>query len=291
MKKSWNYHSFTLFLLAPWILVFVSIWLYPLIYSAFLSFHEYNSLTGEATFIGLGNYTAVFQDDLFWHSLKVSSIFTLGTVPISTALALLLAILLNSKLAMFKNFFRSILFLPSVTSIVVLALIFTNLYAKDGYLNLLLQAVNIPTPAKGWLLEPSTALYSIMAMDVWIATGYYMVLFLAGLQAISNDLYESARLAGASAWQQFRMITLPLLKPTLTFVLIINTIKSLQIFVEIIIMTKGGPLKSTTTVVYQIFKYAFDKTDMMGYASAIAYLLFLILIVISYLQTKLLQEK
>lgn len=291
MKKSLNYHSFTLFLLAPWILVFVSIWLYPLIYSAFLSFHEYNSLTGEATFIGLGNYTAVFQDDLFWHSLKVSSIFTLGTVPISTALALFLAILLNSKLAMFKNFFRSILFLPSVTSIVVLALIFTNLYAKDGYLNLLLQAVNIPTPAKGWLLEPSTALYSIMAMDVWIATGYYMVLFLAGLQAISNDLYESARLAGASAWQQFRMITLPLLKPTLTFVLIINTIKSLQIFVEIIIMTKGGPLKSTTTVVYQIFKYAFDKTDMMGYASAIAYLLFLILIVISYLQTKLLQEK
>lgn len=291
MKKSLNYHSFTLFLLAPWILVFVSIWLYPLIYSAFLSFHEYNSLTGEATFIGLGNYTAVFQDDLFWHSLKVSSIFTLGTVPLSTALALFLAILLNSKLAMFKNFFRSILFLPSVTSIVVLALIFTNLYAKDGYLNLLLQAVNIPTPAKGWLLEPSTALYSIMAMDVWIATGYYMVLFLAGLQAISNDLYESARLAGASAWQQFRMITLPLLKPTLTFVLIINTIKSLQIFVEIIIMTKGGPLKSTTTVVYQIFKYAFDKTDMMGYASAIAYLLFLILIVISYLQTKLLQEK
>lgn len=291
MKKSWNYHSFTIFLLAPWILVFVSIWLYPLIYSAFLSFHEYNSLTGEATFIGFGNYSAVFQDDLFWHSLKVSSIFTLGTVPISTALALLLAILLNSKLAMFKNFFRSILFLPSVTSIVVLALIFTNLYAKDGYLNLLLQAMNIPTPAKGWLLEPSTALYSIMAMDIWIATGYYMVLFLAGLQAISNDLYESARLAGASAWQQFRMITLPLLKPTLTFVLIINTIKSLQIFVEIIIMTKGGPLKSTTTVVYQIFKYAFDKTDMMGYASAIAYLLFLILIVISYLQTKLLQEK
>lgn len=291
MKKSWNYHSFTIFLLAPWILVFVSIWLYPLIYSAFLSFHEYNSLTGEATFIGFGNYSAVFQDDLFWHSLKVSSIFTLGTVPISTALALLLAILLNSKLAIFKNFFRSILFLPSVTSIVVLALIFTNLYAKDGYLNLLLQTMNIPTPAKGWLLEPSTALYSIMAMDIWIATGYYMVLFLAGLQAISNDLYESARLAGASAWQQFRMITLPLLKPTLTFVLIINTIKSLQIFVEIIIMTKGGPLKSTTTVVYQIFKYAFDKTDMMGYASAIAYLLFLILIVISYLQTKLLQEK
>ncbi len=291
MKKSWNYHSFTLFLLAPWILVFVSIWLYPLLYSAFLSFHEYNSLTGDSTFVGLGNYSAVFQDDLFWHSLKVSGIFTLGTVPISTALALFLAILLNSKLAMFKNFFRSILFLPSVTSIVVLALIFTNLYAKDGYLNLLLQAVSIPTPSKGWLLEPNTALYSIMAMDIWIATGYYMVLFLAGLQAISNDLYESARLAGASAWQQFRMITLPLLKPTLTFVLIINTIKSLQVFVEIIIMTKGGPLKSTTTVVYQIFKYAFDKTDMMGYASAIAYLLFIILIVVSYLQTKLLQEK
>jgi multiple sugar transport system permease protein len=288
--KSKSYKFFTFFLISPWLLILTTIWLYPLLYSAYLSTLDYNSLTSESTFIGLKNYFDVLQDNMFWHSLKISSIFTLVTVPLSTILALAIALMLNSKLAKFKNFFRAIYFLPSITSIVVLALIFTNIYSKDGYLNLLLNSLNLPYPERGWLLNENTALIAIMAMDIWISTGYYMVLFLAALQTVSQDYYDNARLSGATFFQQLRMITLPLIKPTLLFVLIINTIKSLQVFVEIIVMTKGGPLKSTTTVVYQVFKYAFDNVNLMGYASAISYILFFILIIASFIQTSILKE-
>jgi multiple sugar transport system permease protein len=131
-----------------------------------------------------------------------------------------------------------------------------------------------------------------MAMDVWISAGYYMILFLAGLQTIPKDLYEAARLAGALAWQQFIRITLPLLRPTMTFVVVINTIKSFQVFVEIYVMTKGGPTPGdTTTLVYQVFVNAFEKSDMMGYASALAYSIFILLIILSLLQMKLVGEK
>jgi multiple sugar transport system permease protein len=125
-----------------------------------------------------------------------------------------------------------------------------------------------------------------MAMDVWISAGYYMVLFLAGMEAIPKDLYESAELIGANAWQQFRRITLPLLRPTLLFVVVINSIKSFQVFVEVYVMTKGGPLGATSTLVYEVYHQAFEQSDSMGYASAIAYLIFLILMVVSLLQMR-----
>ena len=148
--------------------------------------------------------------------------------------------------------------------------------------------LNMPYPARGWLLEPGTALLSIMAMDVWISSGYYMVLFLAAMQTIPEDLYDAARLAGANAVQQFFRITLPMLRPTLLFVIVINTIKSFQIFIEIFVMTKGGPLHSTTTLVYLVFENAFERGDAMGYAAALAYIVFFILLIFSFLQMKLL---
>jgi multiple sugar transport system permease protein len=168
-------------------------------------------------------------------------------------------------------------------------LIFTNLYARDGQLNALLGLLKLPYPERGWLLEPSTALLSVMAMDVWMSVGYYAVLFLAGLQAIPKDLYEAAELSAASAWMQFRRITLPLLKPTMMFVLVINTIKSFQVFVEIYVMTKGGPLPlegTTTTLVYEVYKNAFEKTDSLGYASAFAFVLFVFLLSLSLVQIR-----
>jgi multiple sugar transport system permease protein len=181
--------------------------------------------------------------------------------------------------------------MPTVTSLVVISLIFTNLYAKEGYINMLLGIIGFSSPDKGWLLNTSTSLLSIMIMDVWISTGYYMVLFLAGLQTIPQDLYDAARLSGASVMTQFLRITLPLVKPTLLFVVVINTIKSFQIFIEIFIMTKGGPLNSTTTLVYMVFVNAFEKSDMMGYASALAFILFFILLIFSILQIRLLRIK
>jgi len=280
----------TLFLL-PWILIFLIFWLYPLISAAYLSLTKYYTLTDTTQFIGFKNYTDIFQDKIFWISLKNTFIFTIGTVPVTTFLAVILAVILNSKTLKLKSFFRATYFVPTVTSLVVIALIFTNLYSKDGYINFLLNLVGIPQPKKGWLLDTDTSLLSIMIMDVWISVGYYMVLVLAGLQTISDDLYDSAKLMGASAFTQFYRITLPLLKPTLLFIFVINTIKSFQVFIEIFVMTKGGPLNSTMTFVYYIFTNAFEKSDALGYGSALAFILFFILILLSYFQIKVLKTK
>lgn len=278
-------------LISPWILTFVVFWLYPLLYSLYLSFTEYNTLNRELTFIGLENYRRLFEDEVFGLALKNTLIFSIGTVPFITIFSILLAILVNSKLTRFKEFFRASFFLPSVTSLVVLSLIFSNLYTQNGYISYLLNLVSVSTPQNGFLLEPGSALFSIMAMDIWISIGYYMVIFLAGLQTINNEYYEYAEIMGVSKFQQFFRITLPLLKSTIAFVVIINTIKSFQIFIEIYIMTKGGPLNSTTTLVFMIFNNAFDRVNTMGYASALAYSLFVIIIFISIIQHFLLKEK
>jgi len=276
-------------LVSPWVLTFAIFWFYPLLWAFGLSLGDYNSLTNDYQFIGLDNYTRAFSDKIFLKALSNTTFFTFGTVPITTALALFLATLVNSKFIRMKEFFRASYFLPSVTSLVVISLIFTNLYASDGYINQIIQMLGMTGSERGFLLEPSTALLSIMAMDIWISVGYYFVLFLAGMQTIPQDLYDSAKLSGANAWQTFWRITLPMLRSTMLFVLVINTIKSFQIFVEIFVMTKGGPLNSTTTIVYLVFSNAFDKTDMMGYASAIAFILFACLMIISFIQIKLLK--
>ena len=293
MKPKVREHLYGYTQLLPWIITFAVFWLYPLAYALYLSFTQYSTLSNTATWIGLDNYVAVFHDTLFWKALTNTTIFTFGTVPVTTSIALFLAVILNKKHVRFTGFFRAAYFMPTVTSLVVIALIFTNLYAKDGYVNVLFNMIGLPHPEKyGWLQEPSTALGSIMAMDVWMSVGYYMVLFLAGLQTISNDLYEAAELAGASAFTQFKKITLPLLRPTILFVVVINSIKSFQIFVEIYVMTKGGPLEgTTTTLVYEVYRNAFGSTDSMGYASALAYIIFAILLALSLLQMKILKPK
>ena len=277
--------------LSPWIIKLGVFWLYPLCYALYLSFTRYRALGNTSEFIGIDNYATISIDPLFWKALTNTIIYALGAVPLATFSALILAVLLHSRLARFPNFYRAGLFLPSVTSIIVITLIFTNLYAKDGYINSLAGMIGLPQSEKGFLLETSTALLSVMMMDVWLSTGYYMMLFLAGLQSIPKDLYESAELQGASTRQMFVKITLPLIRPTLLFVMIISTIKSLQIFVEMYTMTKGGPLNSTITVVYLIFSNAFEKTDSMGYGAALAYVLFAIIGILSFIQLKFLGKK
>ncbi|MDC1068625.1 sugar ABC transporter permease, partial [Candidatus Kapabacteria bacterium] len=218
-------------LLIPWFLVFSIFWLYPLIYSFILSLGEYKSLTGEYTFLGFDNYIKVFNDDDFWNALLNTSIFTIGTVPITAFLSLILAVLINNANSKIKGFLQGSYFLPSVTSLVVISLIFTALYQQNGYINTILKLLNIPYPENGFLLSPSTALLSVMAMEIWISTGYYTLLFLAALQTIPKELYESATLMGANKRLIFSKVTLPLVKPTMLFVLVINTIKSFQVFV------------------------------------------------------------
>lgn len=278
-------------LLAPWLITLVVFWVYPLVYALVLSFSEYRTLTNELTLIGFDNYTRAFADETFWRALSNTAVFTVGTVPVTTALALLLASAVRRQHPAIASVFRASFFLPSVTSLVVIALVFTNLYARDGYVNVICGMMGVPYPANGWLLDQSAALGAIMAMDVWISAGYYMVLFLAGMEAIPKDLYEAAELAGASRWQQFWKITLPMLRSTMLFVVVINSIKSFQIFVEVYVMTKGGPLGSTTTLVYEVYHQAFEQSDSMGYASAIAYLIFIILLAVSFVQMRLLRVR
>jgi multiple sugar transport system permease protein len=277
--------SVTWAFLAPWILTLAVFWAYPLGRSLYLSFTRYNTLSNRTTWVGLANYERMLGDDIFWTALSNTMIFVVGTIPFTTIAALALAVLLNRNIA-WRDLYRSAYFLPSVTSIVVLSLIFTNLFAQDGYINSLLELAGLPYPQGGWLRNPTTALGAIMAMDIWIAIGYYVVLFLAALQTIPKDLYEAAELDGASAWEQFKSVTLPGLRPMLLFIIVINTIRSFQVFTEVYVMTKGGPLHSTTTLVYQVFEYAFERADMMGYASALAYVTFLLILAVSLVQFK-----
>lgn len=278
-------------LLLPWILTFLVFWAYPVIYSFVLSLSDYKTLSNESTFIGLQNYISLFHDETFLKALSNTLIFVAGTVPITTVLATLLAVAVDKTNGKLKEFFKAAYFLPSVTSLVVIALIFKNLYSKEGYINTLMSMVGMSGQPEGWLQSVSTALPSIMAMDIWIATGYYMIIILAGLQTIPKDLYEAADISGASHWQQFKDITLPMLRPTLLFIVVINTIKSFQIFIEIYVMTKGGPLNETVTMVYMVYQNAFEMADKMGYASAVAYVLFFIIMLITLFQMKLLKEK
>ncbi|OGC87055.1 MAG: hypothetical protein A2142_05400 [candidate division Zixibacteria bacterium RBG_16_48_11] len=276
---------YTLIFLLPWILTLGIFWLYPLIYSLFLSFTRYGILDRQAEFVGWANYLRLFSDPDFWLALKNTSFFVLGTIPFTTIMALWVAILVDQKIPG-RGFFRAGFFIPSVTSMVVIALVFTNLYAKDGYLTLLASILGIPVPQQGFLFSTATALPSIMLMDVWVSFGYYMLLYLAGLQAIPQELYESAEISGANFWQKFRYISLPYLRPMTLLIILINTIRSFQIFVEIFVMTKGGPLNSTLTVVYQVYEVGFNRFQM-GYASAIAYVLFVIIMIFALLQMRL----
>ena len=279
----------TWLLLSPWLVTLVLFWGYPLAYALYLSFTKYYTLTNRTVWIGFGNYTKLVHDPVFWQALLNTGIFVIGTIPFTMIFALFFAALLV-RVERFQHFYRSAMFLPSVTSLVVIALIFTNLYASGGYINSLLKMAGFGAPTRGWLLEPGLALPAIMVMDIWISIGYYAVLFLAAMQSVSNDYYEVAELEGTSKWKQFFTVTLPIIKPTLLFTLVLNTIKSFQVFTEIYVMTRGGPLGRTTTLVYQVYANAFESADTMGYACAVAYVLFFIIAVFSLAESKILRN-
>lgn len=270
-------------MMSPWIVAFALFGVFPFLFSLGASLTDYSPLRPDGTrFVGLANYAEALGSPVFWRSLGTTGFFVVGTIPFTTAAALALALAVQPAFRG-RTVFRVGFFLPSVVSIVVLSLVFKALYSPTGTLNAALGALGLPTPS--WLLDPNTALPAIMAMDVWSASGYYMLVFLAGLEAIPQDLHDAARLDGASGWDRFVGITLPLLKPTLLFVLVVNTVRSLQIFAEVFVMTRGGPLGSTTTLVYHLYEEAFSRFRL-GYASAVAYLLFAVSLVLAWLQAK-----
>lgn len=281
-------HNSGLLLASPWILTFVIFWAFPVAYSLYMGFTDYRLLVDSYNWVGWENYRQLLTDPDFIASLKNTFIFVLGTIPVTTVIALVLALLVNRQFKG-RSLFRSAFFLPSITSMVVIALIFTSLYQRGGYIALLAQMIGLEVPTNGFLYNSGTALYSIMAMDVWMAVGYYMLIFLAGLKAIPDELYEAAEISGASATRQFFSITLPLLRPVALFILVINSIKSFQVFVEIFVMTDGS--FDTSTAVYFIFQEGLTDAFRIGYASAAAYLLFIIIAVFSVLQFILMRRR
>lgn len=255
---------------------------YPILHAFYLSFHRY-SLLEAPIWAGLNNYRSLLEDTRFLKAIGNTFLFALMTVPVGTVASLLLAVLINQPLRGIY-FFRTAYYLPVVTSFVAVSFIWLWLYDPNfGVLNQLLGAVGLPTPS--WLRSPDTALLSIAILSIWKNAGYNMVIFLAGLQGIPEYLYEAAEIDGANGLQRFWYITVPMLSPTTFFVFVVYFIGALQMFTQSWILTQGGPLDSTLTVVYLVYQNGFEYLKM-GYAAAMSVVLFLLIAIVTYINTR-----
>ena len=266
-----------LFLGFPLMLITIFVF-FPIAYSFFISFFDWNLVTNQRNFIGLGNYTKLFGDSLFWKSTRNTVFYTIGVVPIQTFLALFLAFVMNQKIRG-RAFFRVAFYIPAITSSVVTSTLFIALFSKQGIVNQLSGLDN------DWLTNPRTAMLTIMANNIWTTSGYFMVSFLAGLQSIPDSLYEAARIDGASTWQQFWKITVPMVRPVTYFVLVLGLIGCFQVFDQIFIMSAGGPVNSTTTMSYYVYVNGF-KYFKLGYAAAAAIVLAVLIFSANQVQNK-----
>jgi multiple sugar transport system permease protein len=268
------------FFLLPNVIGFLIFTALPVVAALVLSLYDWDLLLG-ANFVGFENYQRLLNDEVFHAALANTAYFVIASVPLTVALGLAIAVLCNQAL-LGITIFRSIFLLPYVTITVAIALVWKWLYLPDvGLFNQLLARVGIAGPA--WLTDPTWAMPALILLSVWKAFGYNMVLFLAGLQSIPDHLYEAATIDGASAWQRFWYITLPLLSPTTFFVVVISIIGSFQVFDQALVMTNGGPGTATTTLVMHIYQVGFESFHM-GYAAAIAWVLFAIIFVFTLIQ-------
>ncbi len=257
---------------------------------SFTDFDLYAIASPEvARFVGLGNYRHVLGDPVFWKALGNTFFFVVVGGPLSVATSLAAALLVSSRLARARGFFRSVYFAPVVTTLVAMAVVWRYLYhPRYGLLNHALGLAGLGPI--DWLGDPRWAMPGIILLAVWKNFGYNMLIFVAGLGSISEDLYEAAALDGAGWWGRFRHVTLPNLAPTFLFVSILTMLGQFQIFSEPYVMTQGGPLKSTTTIVLLMYEEGF-RWWRMGHASAIAFLLFVIMLAGTMLQMRLQRER
>jgi len=279
--------------LSPGLALFFLFVLIPVVAALYLSFCRYD-IIHSPVWVGASNYQRIAKDvsnrGVFYLSLRNTAQYAIGTVPVGMALALGLALLVNAGLRG-VSIYRTTYYLPVVTSLVAISMVWMWLYDPSyGLLNYALEMLSravafvtrreVAIPPQTWLGNPGQAMAAIVLMSIWRGLGYNMVIYLAGLQGIPEHLYEAATIDGASRWQQFWAITWPLLKPTTAFILVISVIGASQVFAQVYVMTNGGPNNATTTVVHQIFQNAFSFLKM-GYASAMAFVLFLIIFLLS----------
>lgn len=272
--------------LAPALSAIIFFFIIPVIAALLISFTDFDIYTfgdlRRLRFIGLSNYYKLFTDELFYKALVNTFYFVLIGGPLSILVSLSTALLLNSQLVKFKKIFRTIYFLPVITTIVAVAIVWRYLYhPRFGILNYLISLIGI-NPID-WLGNPVYAMPAIIILAVWKNFGYNMILFIAGLQNIPTELYEAAELDGASSWFKFKTITLPLLAPTTFFTSIITMIGYFQLFAEPYVMTQGGPLNSTLSIVLYMYQEGFRWWNM-GYSVSIAFVLFVIILIGTIIQ-------
>lgn len=269
----------------PALILMVMFLVIPVLMSFTLGFT--NARLGAATspeVVGFTNFLRALRDDpTFWDALRNIMVFVLVVVPLQGGLALALALLINQKLRGITAF-RVLFFMPVVTSMVVVAMLWKFMYQREGLINALF-GFDVD-----WLNNPSTALPAVIVMSVWQGVGFHMIIWLAGLQTIARELYEAASIDGASSWQQFRQVTLPGLRPTFVFIFITITISAFSLFTQIDVMTSGGPSNATTTLVYHIIQMGSGRGDV-GYASALSLIFFMIVLLVTLIQRALTKDE
>ena len=276
MLKYYGKFAPYLFLL-PAVLLLVVFFFIPFFQTVILSFQDYNNSIYNATFVGLQNYILLFKNPIFYKVLANTFIYLIVAVPILAILPLFLAILLNQQIRGI-TVYKILIYLPVIVSIVVAAIAFKWLYAEQGILNYFANLLSFESI--GWLTDPNWALYSVAIVTIWKGIGYYMMIYLAALMSVPKELYEACDIDGASFLRKHLTVTIPHIMPTIALVVTISSISAMKVFAEIYVMTKGGPLNSSKTIVYYIYERAFENLDL-GYASAMAVVLLLIVMLFS----------
>ncbi len=281
-KQPLNFAPY-LFLFPALLLLLITVFI-PAIQAFSLSFTQYNyDITQPPQWVGLENFQRLLQDSVFWLTLTNTILYLFGVVPLLVILPLLLAILVNNKLKGI-SWFRLAFYVPVVISMVVAGIAWKALYSSNGLFNQILEKLGL-SEGIPWLTNPDLAIWSVMLVTIWKGLGYYMVIYLAGLQGISEELYEAAAIDGSDGWRKHLDITIPLMRPYLLLVAVISSISATKVFEEVYIMTQGGPLNRSKTIVYYVYERAFEDLDI-NYACTIGLILFLIILVLSFVNLK-----
>jgi lactose/L-arabinose transport system permease protein len=276
------------FVIIATVMIFL-FYFYPMVQALILSFQT--GVGANLTFTGIDNYTRLFKDPTFLTTVKNTVIYLIIQVPVMILLALFLSVLLNNKTLKFKGFFRTAIFLPCVTSLVAYSVIFKYLFGQDGIINIMLMKVSLISEPIQWLTDPFWAKIAIIVAITWRWTGYNMIFYLSALQNVDESIYEAARIDGASPVQQFFKITIPMLKPIILFTSITSTIGTLQLFDEVMNITKGGPGNATMTISQYIYNLSFKYTPDFGYAATVSYAIVIMIVIFSIIQFKVAGDK
>ncbi|NGP45165.1 sugar ABC transporter permease [Bacillaceae bacterium SIJ1] len=269
----------------PQILMFLGLSLYPIIMSYVYSFYDWSGVGPMNDFVGFDNYLKVFTEEMFWNAFKNTFVYTAGFVTISVTSGLILALILNNPKLKGRVVYRTLFFLPVVTTMAIVGIIMKNIFGNTGLINQVLQMIGVIDEALPWLINPVTAMIVLILVGSWKETGIIMIYWLTGLQMIPKELYEAAKIDGAGSMQVLRYITLPLLAPIGATILLLTTVSSMRVFDLVKTLTNGGPFYSTETLELYIYRFAFasEGQSQIGYASTVGVILGMTVFIISLL--------